>query len=230
MRSRIRIRFLIGSPPKSDLKTFLQIPVTSEHQNGITGLELRLRSDGIFNLSVMANTNDINSVLFSDVNLCDTHAGPLVRKIYLKQIMISIQIHKIPDVVGAAADGNHLASCFPGRRLRLRHCAAELGVDIPGSPGDYQSGTQFLQERWFPGNSGNYFRWQRYRHRNCAHPGKKEIFRGAVTNLCAGYEREGFIDPLFIMIDCHDLVSQGVQFHGNIVFQNGQGQSVKWIS
>ena len=63
----------------------------------------------------------------------------------LMPIMISVEINKIPDVVRAAANGGPLGQLFFRVDDFIRTVAQQkLGMDISGSPGDNQSGTQLL--------------------------------------------------------------------------------------
>ena len=93
----------------------------------------------------MAHSDDVDAILLPDVDLRDTHANPLVRQIDFEQIMISVEINKIPDVVRAAANGGPLGQLFFRVDDFIRTVAQQkLGMDISGSPGDNQSGTQLL--------------------------------------------------------------------------------------
>lgn len=130
-----------------DPETFLQIAVAAKDQDGVSCAKTGLRRNRILNFAIMAHSDDVDAILLPDVDLRDTHANPLVRQIDFEQIMISVEINKIPDVVRATANGGPLGQLFFRVDDFIRTVAQQkLGLYIPLCTRDHKLCAQLLEQ------------------------------------------------------------------------------------
>ena len=191
------------------VEALLNVFISAQDHQGHAAGQQGTGGNGEIQVTFLPDTHNAHIVFFSDIDLDDGFASPILRHGDLINAIFSVQLHIVEKMVRTVADGSPVGKLlFRIDDLIGTVSQQKLLLHIGGCPGDYHPGAQFLEQRGgFQGaleiiadgnNTGIVV----------IHPqGPEKIGVGAVTDLSRGYIGKYILYKTFILIYSHDLMA-----------------------